>query len=206
MKTRHFLALLVLLFAVALAAAPSLAEHPPGKPLAAALIERMRAGGLVLYLRHTATERGADAEPLDLLACPKQRNLSAEGREAERRIGAAIGRLGIPIAEIRTSPFCRTRETAYLAFGAAEIDAGLLSGGNPKDPAEQARLPALARLLSAKPPAGTNAVLVGHSGLLDALAKIHLDEGEMAVFEPRGRGGYDFLARIRPEHWAGLAP
>ncbi len=182
-------------------AAPALADHKPGPPPPPALIQQMRAGGLVLYLRHAMTERKPDVEPVDLDACPAQRNLSDEGRAAARMIGREMKRLGIYVGDVRASPFCRTRETAYLAFGAAVSDPGLFSGGNPKDPAEQARLPGLARLLSTAPAGGANTALVGHSGLLDSLAKVHLDEAEMAVFRPLGRGRYKFIARIRVEHW-----
>lgn len=205
MKTRDGLSFLFAASFLALAAAAARAEHPPGSPPSPALIGQLRAGGLVLYLRHAMTERKPDAEPPDLDACPTQRNLSDAGREAARTIGREMKRLGIYVGEVRASPFCRTRETAYLAFGAAASDPGLLSGGNPKDPAEQARLPGLARLLSKLPGAGANTVLVGHSGLLDNLAKLHLDEAEMAVFRPLGRGRYVFIARIRAEHWQAAA-
>lgn len=188
-----------------LAAAPVLADHKPGPPPPPGMVQQLRAGGLVLYLRHAMTERKAEAEPIDLDACSAQRNLNDEGRDAARRIGREMKRLGIRVGEVRASPFCRTRETAYLAFGAVLSDPALLSGGNPKDKAELARLPDLAKLLSTPPPgAGTNTVLVGHSGLLDSLTRVHLDEAEMAVFKPLGRGKYAFIARIRAEHWAGL--
>ncbi len=206
MKTRDALSLLFAASFLALAAAAAQAEHPPGPPPPPALMQQMRAGGLVLYLRHAMTERKPDAEPLDLDACPTQRNLSDEGREASRAIGRELRRLGIPVGAVRASPFCRTRETAYLAFGAARTEPALLSRGNPKDPEELRRRSGLAMLLSTPPGAGTNAVLVGHSGLLDLLAKVHVDEAEMAVFQPLGGGRYKFLARIRADQWKGLSP
>lgn len=194
------------LFAILLlASAPTQADHKPGPPPPPGLIRQLAAGGFVLYLRHAMTERRPDAEPLDLDACPAQRNLNDEGRDAARMIGREMKRLGIRAGAVRASPFCRTHETAYLAFGAALSDPALLSGGNPKDPAELARLPGLAALLSTPPGAGVNTVLVGHSGLLDSLSKIHLDEAEMAVFKPLGQSKYAFVARIRAEQWGGLA-
>jgi hypothetical protein len=50
-----------------------------------------------------------------------------------------------------------------------------------------------------------DAVLVGHSGLLDLLAKAHVDEAEMAAFRPLGAGRCAFLGRIRAGHWQGLS-
>jgi phosphohistidine phosphatase SixA len=204
MKARNGIGLL---FAAALsaAAAPAPAEHPPEPPPPPALIQQMRAGGLVLYLRHAMTERRPDADAVDFADCATQRNLSEEGRRVARLVGAQLARLGIRAAAVLASPFCRTRDTATLAFGAARIEPGLLSRGNPKDPEELARLPGLKALLSAPPEGRGNAVLVGHSGLLDLLAKVHVDEAEMAVFRPLGAGGYAFLGRIRAEHWQDLS-
>jgi phosphohistidine phosphatase SixA len=42
------------------------------------------------------------------------RQLSAKGRAAAQRIGAAIRRLDIPIGRVLASEYCRTRETARL--------------------------------------------------------------------------------------------
>jgi len=205
MIARGVIGLLLAGWCGTIAAAPARAEHPQGPPPPPALIEEMRAGGLVLYLRHAMTEKKPDADAVDFQDCATQRNLSPEGREAARAIGGHLARLGIRAGAVLASPFCRTRDTATLAFGSARTEPRLLSRGNPKDPEELARLPGLAALLSAPPRPAGNAVLVGHSGLLDLLAKVHIDEAEMAVFRPLGAGRYEFLGRIRAEHWQDLS-
>jgi len=179
------------------------AEHPPGPPPPPAVIKALQQGGLVLYLRHASTEKKADADSVNFDDCATQRNLDDQGRYAAKAIGDGMVRLRIPVAEVLSSPFCRTRDTALIAFGRARIDVVLTSRGKPDAPEEQARLPEIRRLLSTRPPAG-NLMLVGHSPAMDRLAQIHVDEGEMAVFKPLGDGKFDFLGRIRAEHWARL--
>ena len=53
----------------------------------------------------------------DLRDCSRQRNLTAKGRREARSIGSALRRLDIPVGEAPASPYCRTRQTARLAFG-----------------------------------------------------------------------------------------
>ena len=188
-----------------LAPLAALADHKPGPPPAPELIRQMRDGGLVLYLRHAMTEKKPDADTVNFDDCATQRNLSEEGRRAAHMIGAEMARLEIDVGAVMASPFCRTRDTATLAFGTARIEPRLLSRGDPGNPEELARLPGLAGLLSTPPEGPGNAVLVGHSGLLDRLTKVHVDEAEMAAFRPLGGGKYEFLGRIRPEHWQAIA-
>ena len=49
--------------------------------------------------------------------CATQRNLDAQGRAQSVAIGASFRDLGIPVSRVLASPFCRTLETAALAFG-----------------------------------------------------------------------------------------
>jgi phosphohistidine phosphatase SixA len=196
----RWVALLTVLALLALPRA-SLAEHKPGPPPSPALIKALQQGGHVLYLRHAMTEKKADADAVNFDDCATQRNLDDQGRRAAAAIGDGMMRLRIPVAEVLSSPFCRTRDTALIAFGRARIDVVLTSRGKPDSDEEQARLPEIRRLLST-PPAGGNLMLVGHSPAMDRLAQIHVDEAEMAVFKPLGDGRFELLGRIRAEHWA----
>ncbi|RYJ02614.1 MAG: hypothetical protein EON47_06935, partial [Acetobacteraceae bacterium] len=96
----------------------------PGARAAApeATLERLRAGGLVLFFRHADT-RG---EPCDrsfrIGDRPGQRNLSPAGRDQAARLGAALVAAGIPIAlPVLAGPVFRARDTAELAFGADRV-------------------------------------------------------------------------------------
>src|SRR5687767_15994385 len=105
----------VLLLSILLLACPALAEP------SAQLIEKLRAGGYVLYLRHTSTDFGQnDSRMKGYEDCENQRNLTDKGRDEARAIASHMKRLKIPVGAVLASPFCRTMETARLAFGKAQ--------------------------------------------------------------------------------------
>jgi broad specificity phosphatase PhoE len=105
--------LLALLPAAWLALAASLhaAELPED------LLAALRQGGHALLIRHAQTEPGVGDPPgMRLDDCRTQRNLSAAGREQARGIGEALRARAIPVAEVRSSQWCRCLDTARLAF------------------------------------------------------------------------------------------
>jgi phosphohistidine phosphatase SixA len=72
-------------------------------------------GGIVLF-RHAIAPGGGDPAGMRLGDCTSQRNLDAAGRDQARRIGDAIRGAGIHIGAVLSSEWCRTMETAELAF------------------------------------------------------------------------------------------
>lgn len=86
------------------------------------LLDLLRGGGFILYARHGEATVGEDQPNLNLKYCFTQRNLSELGRIQAIYYGEILRNLRIPINfPILTSPFCRTIETAQLAFGSANI-------------------------------------------------------------------------------------
>lgn len=80
----------------------------------------LREGGCVLLLRHARTEPGVGDPPnFSLTQCSTQRNLSADGRTQAERLGAWLRSQGLRPQAVRTSMWCRCRDTATLAFGSA---------------------------------------------------------------------------------------
>jgi broad specificity phosphatase PhoE len=177
-------------------------------PEGAALADALRQGGLVIYFRHADTGPAYEERGVDLSRCDTQRNLNDKGREEARGIGAQFRRLAVPVGEVRSSAFCRCRETAELAFSRYEVDP-LLTGVS-RAPEAAARREAatagLRRLLGKPPQPGTNTVLVSHGYNLWDAEGFHLGtQGEAAVYRPDGKGGYVLLARVLPGEWAALA-
>jgi hypothetical protein len=128
--------------------------------------------------------------------CASQRNLTDRGRDEARALGEHVRRLKIPIGEVLASPFCRTMETARLAFGKARAT-GDVRGG----PVEASRYEALRKLLSSPVPRGTNRVISSHGNPFYALAgPPYLAEGEIAVVRPEGER-FSVIARIRLTDW-----
>jgi broad specificity phosphatase PhoE len=166
------------------------------EPAAPPLVDELRRGGMVLVFRHALTDTRVDQQEF-LRSCAVQRNLSTEGREQARAIGAAMRRLEIPVGDVRASPMCRTRDTALLAFGRASIDRRLLTLGLVGTGADdERRTQVLRELVSRPPPDDRNTVLVTHtSNIGDALGENVL-EGEMLAYRD-GR----LVGRMKPDDW-----
>ena len=82
--------------------------------------DALRGGGLVMLIRHAATEPGLGDPPgFRVEDCATQRNLSEAGRAEARLIGAAFRHRGIPVHRVLSSRWCRCLETGRLAFGRA---------------------------------------------------------------------------------------
>jgi phosphohistidine phosphatase SixA len=165
------------------------------------LAERLRQGGLVLFLRHGKTAHdGIDQPQAALDDCTRQCNLSPAGRALSQEMGDAFKTVGIPVGSVLASPWCRAMDTARLAFGAVQAEPGLAV-----DLARTGDAVARFRELSSRAPAaGTNTVLVGH--LLPPLMALGMkvDEGEAIVMRP-GPDAPVILGRINAVQWGDLA-
>jgi hypothetical protein len=86
-----------------LAAGPAAADDK-------ALAQALRAGGLVIVLRHGATSADqADAEPVDFDNIAAQRNLNDKGKAAAVALGDAFRQIGVPVGKVYTSRFNRLK-------------------------------------------------------------------------------------------------
>jgi broad specificity phosphatase PhoE len=83
-----------------------------------ALATRLRAGRCAVLLRHGQTTPGVGDPPgFALGQCSTQRNLSEEGQVASRRVGAWFRERALAPQAVRSSVWCRCKDTADLAFG-----------------------------------------------------------------------------------------
>ncbi len=174
-------------------------------PTSSLTLDALRAGGLVITFRHAATDQSRpDREPVDLDDCATQRNLSNTGRADARAIGAAFRDLAIPVGTVWTSPYCRARDTAQLAFGRGEVVAGLERLYPDRDQAADQRTSDLIRQQA--PAAGQpNLVIAAHGIYPSALSPpVTLGEGEAAVYSVTA-AQVRLLGTVRPRQWAELA-
>jgi broad specificity phosphatase PhoE len=206
MRRRLLMALIGLLPGLALAADPptDIANAQPPQRL----IEALRGGGHVIFIRHAATQReGADQVSAVMGDCATQRMLSEEGWRQARALGAAFRRLNIPVGEVISSEYCRAWQTADLAFGRYTRNAAL--NFEPAEDYTAAQLAAMRDrvrpLLAAVPPAGRNTVLVGHDDPFEAATGVYPEPmGVTWVIRPGGPGGFTLLGQIRPGDWQAL--
>lgn len=145
-------------------------DIPKSRAIDPSLIHSLRQGGYILYVRHGAASVGEDSPNVDFNDCSTQKNLSEAGKRQAAEFGEALRRLQIPIqAPVVASPFCRTKETAELAFGKdkVQIDSFWVRiynlGGSLPSAEQQAILGDLTSVLEAAPTPGVNKVIVAHS-------------------------------------------
>ena len=80
------------------------------------IIEKLKAGGKLIFIRHAYAPGGGDPENFNIYDCSTQRNLSESGRIQSRKIGNFFKENRIKIEDVYSSEWCRCKETASLAF------------------------------------------------------------------------------------------
>ena len=174
------------------------------------LVKSLRAGGLVIVVRHGATFADqADTDPFNFDNIAAQRNLNDKGKALATAFGGAFRQIGIPIGKVYTSRFNRAYETALLAgFKGIEKTTDLTEGGLVVSPNENSRrAEAFRKMLGVAPQAGTNTILITHKpNIVEALGKdwFEVKEGEASVFHPEN-GSYKLVARVQMDEWSRIA-
>jgi broad specificity phosphatase PhoE len=195
-------------------------------------LESMRLGGYVIVLRHglttsdqtspdpmanpakSADAKGADSRNADPMSNPAkkgagERQLSEPGRAQARSVGEGMRKLKIPVGVVMTSPLQRAVDTGtLLGFGEVTVNPDLAEAGAAISPEEnKRRAEALRRIVSSRPPADNNLVIVTHKpNITEAFGKDWSDirEGEATVFEPDNKGGYRLIVRVPANEWSAL--
>jgi hypothetical protein len=178
----------------------------------AALVQALRKGGLLLWMRHPERDdRSGTVTPEQAAShdCAAQSELTATGRRHAQQIGAAIRALQLPIATVRTGRLCRTETTGRLLRIAPiasddRLDASSTWANRGGAAAEQR---ATLQVLSEEPPDGTNLVLIASALDIPAPQPTVLQDlgpGETVVFRPGPAGNATVLARIGESAWPTL--
>ena len=167
------------------------------------LVAALQSGGHIIYMRHSITNHDQHDLITEVLDdCSKQRDLSAEGRALATMIGNEITQLAIPIGQVYSSPYCRTKETAQLTFKQFDVVSDLAFSFR-KDEYESKRLGEQLRSMMLKTTlTSDNTVLVGHtSNLRDGLGIWPKPEGVWVIFK-KTEQGINYLGMITPAEWA----
>jgi phosphohistidine phosphatase SixA len=169
-------------FAIALTGVASLPAR------ADTVAERLREGRCAVLLRHGQTTAGIGDPPgFKLGQCSTQRNLSDEGKAASRRLGAWFKQRGLVPQAVRSSAWCRCKDTADLAFGQHVVWEPLSSTFNDDWRASSAADGTAAlRTALAAIPAGRFEVWVTHQVNITALTGEFVQMGEGLVIDAAG--------------------
>mgnify|MGYP001619754707 FL=1 len=168
----------------------------PGAVADEAIWSALKEGGKVVLIRHAAVERTSGNPVLHVPGdCSKEPKLSPLGREQAKKIGEMFRARGIPVGEVLASPYCRTMDTARLAFGSAKPSEALrlIEGIGAQ---EVERINAQAMKLIGGYKGKANLILVTHQPNVEAIALENLETAGMLVLAPKGDEEFDVLGRI----------
>ncbi len=157
----------------------------------------LRQGACVLAFRHALAPGTFDPPQFKLGDCSTQRNLSEEGREQARRMGAWFKQQALAPAAVRSSPWCRCIDTATLAFGSATPWAALGSPRGSVESTNQQSLQALRLALQrARGQPGRFEIWVTHMFVLSDLVQTGTVSGEGLVLRADAAGAPVVTARL----------
>lgn len=156
----------------------------------------LKKGGYIILMRNSAVDEGlGDPKGYKVEDCATQLNLNDKGRAEAKKIGEEFKKRKVPIKQVLTSQFCRTKETAALAFGKADVWEPLNSFyDKPMRKSEQTRL--LHQRMEQPPKDGTNLVLVTHGYNITSATGLNPDPGDMLIIEPAFRVGYRVVGEL----------
>ncbi len=146
---------------------------------------------------------GADHSDLVFRNCNMQRNLSELGRIQAIYYGRILRKLQIPVSyPVQASPFCRTVETAFLAFGRSNIQidpfwyqVSQLSG-NLTAAEQRSVLASLQSRLEVVPPEGSNYIIIAHN-FPEGIGLGEIPNMGTVIIRPKGQGnGYEVVAKL----------
>jgi phosphohistidine phosphatase SixA len=181
--------LLLLVLALSLPAIPADAEDDPW------LILKREPGAIVLF-RHANAPGTGDPAGFALGDCSTQRNLDDRGRAEARAIGQAFAKRGLQVGKVLSSQWCRSRDTAELAFpGRVEEQSAFNSFFG--DRSEEPEKTATARNMFARWQGPGLLVAVTHQVNISALTGIAPRSGEGIIVRME-QGEARVLGRLPP--------
>jgi phosphohistidine phosphatase SixA len=152
---------------------------------------------MVVLMRHTHTSGGNPLTWDESGGCRGERTLTERGKDEARRIGEAFASRGIKPNVVISSPMCRCRLTAEIAFGPSYLTDPVLREIASANAEQQAAFETRARELIGPNRGKTPVVFVSHTPNIDALTLELIDEGDLLVGRTNGSGEIEVLGKIR---------
>lgn len=154
----------------------------------------LRNGGQVVLINHAHAPGSGDPGNFDVENCATQRNLSSQGEQQARRMGALFFARAAPIQDVLSSRYCRAQDTADLAFDADMKVFDPLNALPPDPEMQDEQLEALRERINEYSGAG-NLLMVTHAQNIEAIAGVRPRDAE-AVILSRSDEGIGVAARI----------
>lgn len=159
--------------------------------------ELAKPGAIVLF-RHATAPGVGDPAGFKLEDCATQRNLDAQGRDEARRLGEQFRTRKIAVGAVLSSQWCRTRETARLAFGSQARDEPAFNSFFQESSQVRDTQTAQARAVLARWRGPGALVVVTHQVNITALTGVGASSAEGVVVQPAADGSFRVVGTLSP--------
>jgi phosphohistidine phosphatase SixA len=151
--------------------------------------------GVHAIMRHALAPGGGDPSNFDVNDCTTQRNLDDRGRAQAAALGARLRELGVTFDEVRTSQWCRCRDTATQMDVGPVVEAPELNSffeDRARGPVQTADL----RAFLASVPENRRVLMVTHQVNVTALIGGFPSSGEMFLIRMREDGEVEVVGSM----------
>jgi len=162
----------------------------------AEMIERMKAGGHILMIRHALAPGTGDPANFRIGDCSTQRNLDDRGREQAGVIGKFLRSKGITSARVYSSQWCRCLETAELIKMGTVTELPALNSFYELTRDREPNLKALRKFIAEQPFDGVLVILVTHLVTISAIANEGVSSGEGVLLKLSRDAPYKIVGRL----------
>lgn len=152
----------------------------------------------IVLFRHATAPGVGDPGNFKLGDCATQRNLSEKGRAEARKLGEQFRSRKIEVGAVVSSQWCRTRETARLAFGDVVRDEPAFNSTFRASGEISDAQTAQARAVLAKWRGPGAMVVVTHQVNITALTGVNPSSAEGVVVRAAGDGSLKVVGSIAP--------
>jgi phosphohistidine phosphatase SixA len=160
------------------------------------MIERMKAGGHILMIRHALAPGTGDPANFQIGDCSTQRNLDDRGREQAKAIGDWLRTNGITSAKVYSSQWCRCLETAGLLEMGTVAQLPALNSFYELTQDREPNLKALRKFIAEQPSEGVLIILVTHLVTISAIANEGVSSGEGLLLKLNEDSPYEIVGRL----------
>ena len=165
-------------------------------------------GGYILHFRHAQREKWIDVTAFDAYELAKGIQaenssfsratcLTDQGKEEAKLIGQVFAMTGVKISEVISSPSCRARQTALLAFNRIDRISNSLLHRTAMVPEQHDEFAVALRnlILDLEVKDGENIILSGHGGTLKFDGDLVIDTDETIDIDERDETGFVVLEK-----------
>ncbi|MRD47331.1 histidine phosphatase family protein [Caenimonas koreensis] len=156
--------------------------------------------GAIVLFRHATAPGVGDPADMQIGVCATQRNLDERGRAESRRLGQLFRERGVRVQSVLHSQWCRTRDTARLAFeGIAPVREEPIFNSFFSRPGDVDRQTIAARaLLKEWKGPGVLVVVTHQVNITQLTGEVPSSADGLVVRVPAGAGPLEVVGRVAP--------